>query len=93
MVEARLLHSGGSACLANLGGSCLHRRGSWRPGIPCLGEVQKSLISNHRHPNVFCGMHESIYLEVNSPILIHSTYFEMKTAKVLLKYEKSLTFI
>ena len=27
------LHSGSSLCLANLEGSCLHSRGSWRPGV------------------------------------------------------------
>ena len=31
-----LLLSGGSVCLANLGGSCLHSGGSWRPGVPSL---------------------------------------------------------
>ena len=46
MVETRLLHSGGlvcilggSVCLANLGGSCLHSGGSWRPGIPSLVSI------------------------------------------------------
>ena len=29
-----LLHGGGSVYLANLGGSCLHGEGSWRPGVP-----------------------------------------------------------
>ena len=47
MVEARSLHSlgtmsiaeawsacrGGSICLANLGGSCLHSGGLWHPGV------------------------------------------------------------
>jgi len=31
-----LLHGGGSVCLANLGGSCLHNGGSWRQGVPSL---------------------------------------------------------
>ena len=34
-----VLHSGGSVCLANLGGSCLHSGSSWRPGVfpsPCF---------------------------------------------------------
>ena len=34
MVEARLLHSGGSVCL--LGGLCLQSGGSWRPVVPSL---------------------------------------------------------
>ena len=36
MFEARSLHSGGSVCLGNLGGLCLHRGGSWRRGVPSL---------------------------------------------------------
>ena len=36
IAEARLLHSGGSVCLANLQGSCLHDGGSWRPMVPSL---------------------------------------------------------
>ena len=30
------LHTGGSVCLANLGGSFLYDGGSWRPGVPFL---------------------------------------------------------
>ena len=30
------LHSGGWVCLENLGGSCLHSSGLWRPGLPSL---------------------------------------------------------
>ena len=45
MVEAHLLHSGGLVCLTNLGGSCLHSGGSWRPGVPSLvGDVIWSTI-------------------------------------------------
>ena len=48
-VQRRLLmHGGGSimrgvgsVCLENLGGSCLHSRGSWRPGFPSL------VVQNH----------------------------------------------
>ena len=30
------------SCLATLGGSCLHRGGSWRPGVPSLvGAIRK----------------------------------------------------
>ena len=36
MVEARLLHSGGSDCPVNMGGSCLHSGGLWRPGVSTL---------------------------------------------------------
>ena len=31
-----MLYSGGSVCLANLGGLCLHSGGSWRPGVSSL---------------------------------------------------------
>ena len=36
IAEVRLLHGGGSVCLENLGGSCLHGGGSWRPGVSSL---------------------------------------------------------
>ena len=36
------LHGGGSVCLANLGGSCLDSRGSWRPGVPPSSDRQDS---------------------------------------------------
>ena len=32
-----LLHGGGSVCLANLGGLCLHSGDSWCQGVPSLG--------------------------------------------------------
>ena len=38
MVKAGLLPGGGSVCLANLGGSCLHRGGSRIPGVPSLAK-------------------------------------------------------
>ena len=31
-----ILYSGGSVCQANLGASCLHRRGTWCPRVPSL---------------------------------------------------------
>ena len=41
-----LMHSWGSVCLANLGGSCLHSRGSWREahddrGFPPSSEAKR----------------------------------------------------
>ena len=60
MFEARSLHRGGTVCIAEA--RCLaNLGGSWRPGVPSLGEVQKSSFRNHRHLNEFCGMHESIF--------------------------------
>ena len=53
MVEAHLLHSGGglksggSVCLANLGGSCLHSEGSWRPGVPSL--IRQGFLQNKQN--------------------------------------------
>ena len=41
------LHSGGSVCLANLGGSCLHSGGSWRPGDPSL--LTHTLLVHHTY--------------------------------------------
>ena len=35
------LHSRGSVCLANLGASCLHNGGSWRPGVPSLVKLHE----------------------------------------------------
>ena len=32
-----LLHGGGSVCLANLAGLCLHSGDSWCPGVPSFG--------------------------------------------------------
>ena len=29
-----LLYGGGKVCIANMGGSCLHGGGSWRPRVP-----------------------------------------------------------
>ena len=37
--ERHGLHSRGQVCLTNLGGSCQHSRGSWRPGVPSLANL------------------------------------------------------
>ena len=44
------LHSGGSVCLATLGGSCLHSGGSWRPWDPSLAGPRLETEPNQTKP-------------------------------------------
>ena len=72
------LHSGGSVCLANMEGSCLHNGGSWRPGVPSLVEQRVQNYKNkgkfgifivnriiHVHNVTGCGKYH-IYLAFNT---------------------------
>ena len=45
------LHSGGSVCLSNLGGSCLHSRGSWGPGVPSLHLIVYLVLCSYTVPS------------------------------------------
>ena len=52
-ITCSILQSGGLVCLASLGGSCLHRGGSWCPGVPSL--------TIHRGLRILVNSDESIF--------------------------------
>ena len=48
--EARLLHCGGSVCLANMGGSCLHGKGGVRGFPPSSNSKRTKNVANKTPP-------------------------------------------